>query len=208
MKIKGELGTRLSGKLNDGYYAAYYPERGESYLKHTPRKRKESEWTEKQKNARLKLAALSSFASINLYSLVKPIWTKFSVDKCSGYNLVQKMNKHAFNDIGELADRSLIIASIGDLPMPMGLSIDYCADNNSVNIYWNNKSSGERAYDILSFALFIDEFLIQTEYTNIYRSSGIAKIALTDKVKTGDYIYVYFSNRQKQRFSKSIAISL
>lgn len=206
MKIKGDLGAHLSGKLNNGYYAAYYSDRGKSYLKSIPQRPKNKEWTEKQLNARKRLASIAKFSKNNMETLIRPIWKKYHVGNSTGYNLFQKENKHAFDSLGELIDKSLIHASIGDLPMPKNLHLEKDVKNHLALIYWDYSPLMGHQRDELYIAAFkYERFILPTD-TKTHREETICMINLPEYIKEGDYLYIFFANTNHESFTNSIAL--
>lgn len=208
MSSSANLASLISGKLPDGYYLIR--QNGKTFVKKNPRKRKPEELSEDQKLRQAKFAGLSKFTSNNLNCLIHPIWNTYKIKSNSGYHSFIKANKPAFAMDGSILDYSILMASIGVLPMPFNLSAEKLDDNPYFKITWDYEYSGLHLslFDFFCYAVFNERNQLIPYFTSIYRKDKEAIVNLSENLKDGDFIYVFFSSRDRSQFSNSLSIKI
>jgi len=206
-KIKSSKGI---GPAHNGTYTSYYPRSGKTVIKSKPRRRKADEWSDKQRQARVRFNALSYFAFANKTAVINPIWNLSPENRHTGYSLFMKHNSKAFGAIGELTDASLVNVSNGSLPVPTNISIKKGEAKKTFDISWsqdefNFKNQHE---DTLVYALLVEDTMIEVNYTNIKREALCSSIEVKEDEDFNDYIYIFFTNKDRTAFSNSRALKM
>lgn len=208
MKLQGILGSIGSGNLNKDTYVAYYPKMGISVIKNKPRKKKDSEWTDKQIQARRRFSIISKFTFANKTAIIKPIWNLSPENSSSGYNLFKKYNSKAFGAEGEIIDPSVLYASNGSLPLPVDIHIKTSEDKHSFQVSWSeDKYNYKNQYeDTLVYCTLVDEDFFNITYTDVKRKNLSTTIEIKSLDDLNDYVYIFFTNSDRSAFSNSRAL--
>lgn len=196
------------GNIKKETYMSFYPNLGISVIKNKPKKKGPNEWSEKQKQERIKFKAINSFAYANKTAVIKPIWNLSPEVRHSGYNLFKKYNSKAFGANGEIIDASVIYVSNGSLSLPKGIKIKTCEDKHKFLLSWSkdNYNYKNQYEDTLAYATFIDDIFLDIIYTNIKRKDLSTHIKIDDLDNSNDYVYIFFTNKDRSAFSNSRAL--
>lgn len=202
MKTNGLNNPRLSGKVDDSHYAAYYQERGYSVIKRIPEKKKKEEWSDKQKLAFSRFKSIQDFTHKHLKHIVRPVWNKYS---SNGYNTFIKTNKLAFNEHGELAYPHLLKITIGDLPEAVEMEVNYDAETRIISIEWlkDNRLTKDRDKDMLFYASFNEYNIIKLHKTTILRGDLKGLLEMPRDIKEKEVIYFFFTDPEQESYSNS-----
>ena len=202
MKTNGLNNPRLSGKVDDSHYAAYYQERGYSVIKRIPEKKKKEEWSDKQKLAFSRFKSIQDFTHKHLKHIVRPVWNKYS---SNGYNTFIKTNKLAFNEHGELAYPHLLKITIGDLPEAVEMEVNYDAETRIISIEWlkDNRLPKDRDKDMLFYASFNEYNIIKLHKTTILRGDLKGLLEMPRDIKEKEVIYFFFTDPEQESYSNS-----
>jgi len=202
MKTNGLNNPRLSGKVDDSHYAAYYQEKGYSVIKRMPEKKKTEEWSDKQRLAFSRFKAIQVFTHRHINNIVRPVWNRHFGN---GYNAFIKLNKSAFNEKGELSYPLLLRVTMGDLPEAVEMEVNYDAKTKTVSLEWikDKRLSHERNQDILFYALLNDNETIKLYKTGVIRGDLKASLVMPRNIKENEYFYLFFSNSEREVFSNS-----
>lgn len=208
MTLNKKSGSKGSGSTHRNFYTAFYPKLGITVLRSKPRRRKANEWTEKQKQARERFSIISRFAYANKTSIIEPIWNLSPEIKHSGYNLFKKYNNKAFGANGEITDASALYASNGSLALPVGIDLKAGEEKLTFELSWtkdeyNYKNQHE---DTLVYATLIDNLIFDIVYTNVKRKDLSSVIRINEYEDLNDYVYIFFTNKDKSAFSNSRAL--
>lgn len=198
------------GPAHNGTYTSYYPRLEKTVIKSKPKKRKADEWSDKQKQARTRFNKLSYFAFANKTDVINPIWNLSPENRHTGYSLFIKYNSKAFGANGELTDASLVNVSNGSLPVPTDISIKKRRKNLTFDISWSkDEYNFKNQYeDTLVYAILVEDLMIGVYYTDIKREALFASITIKDFGELNDYIYIFFTNKDRTAFSNSRALKI
>ncbi|MGB5989173.1 MAG: hypothetical protein WBG43_05500 [Marinifilaceae bacterium] len=208
MKLQGKLGSIGSGNLNKDTYVAYYHKMGISVIKNKPKRKRNSEFSDKQIQARRRFTIISKFTFANKTAIIKPIWNLSPENTSSGYNLFKKYNSKAFAADGEIIDPSVLYASIGSLPLPINIDINSSEDKHSLQVSWSeDKSNYKNQYEnTLVYCTLVDEDFFNITYTDVKRKDLSTTIEIKRLDDLNDYIYIFFTNKDRSAFSNSRAL--
>jgi len=207
---KSEI-AKLLAQNDQNHFLAYYPKLNKLICKRKPVKRKKSEYSQKFKNAQLRFAAISRFASRNNELLIKPIWKKYNYTGSNAFNLFMKQNKHAFNIYGDIYDKRVLQMSIGDLYLSPILQVDFDIHKQLTKLSWeaDNKDYPIKSNtDTLCYGVLTDNISLMPIYTEIKRKDKYGEIKHKQEIKTGEYIYFFWASIDKEQFSNSIAFEV
>ena len=143
-KVLGGIGQFLSGSIEG---LVFVRRDGETHMRSMPRKRKEGEWSEKQKKARIGFSTVIKYARLHKEKVIVPIWNKAAKDlKMSGYNLFVKANRAAFDALGNVGHPELLHFSTGSLALPYRLWAEANAENpHSMAVSWTDHLAGSKS---------------------------------------------------------------
>ncbi|MGB5989677.1 MAG: hypothetical protein WBG43_08055 [Marinifilaceae bacterium] len=208
MRTKTNMASLLSGSLQNGYYLAH--QNGKLFLKKRPKKKNKEEWSDKQQIMQTRMSCMSKFASHNLHNLIRPIWNTYKLNGISGYPLFIKSNKQAFAANGKIFDYSLLMVSIGSLPLAYNASINIQKDSNKFTVKWECDEFAVHSslFDFFSYALIDKSNKIHVFHTDTYRESKEINLESNKKLENGDCVYVFFSSKQRDKFSNSLALKV
>lgn len=211
MKINQGSGSNGGSNFNSSNsYSSYYPNLGITVIKKKPRKRKKNEWSDKQKDARIRFTVLNHFAYANKTAIIKPIWNLSPEKRSSGDNLFRKYNSKAFGRTGEIVNPGALCASNGSLAAPIDAQIEILPKENNFKISWakenfNYKNNQE---DTLVYCTLYSEEFFQISYTDIKRKDLSAVLDIGSIEELNDYIYIFFTNKDRTAFSNSKALRI
>lgn len=208
MTLNKKASSKGSGSTHKNFYTAFYPKLGITVLRSKPRRRKADEWSEKQKQARERFSIISRFAYANKKSMIEPIWNLSPEIRHSGYNLFKKYNNEAFGATGEINDPSALYASNGSLALPIGIDINICKEKLAFELSWTkDKYNYKNQYeDTLVYATLIDNLIFDIVYTDVKRKDLSSVIKIKEYEDLNDYIYIFFTNKDRSAFSNSRAL--
>ena len=199
-KVLGGIGQFLSGSIEG---LVFVRRDGETHMRSAPRKRKEGEWSEKQKKARIGFSTVIKYARLHKEKVIVPIWNKAAKGlTMSGYNLFVKANRSAFDSMGQLGDAGLLHFSTGHLPLPYLLSASVDAENPaSIAVNWT---------DQMANAVYNNDCLMAVIYkdgANVVLNTGFTRkdCKATIENPTPDaqvvYLYLFFWNQKLDIYS-------
>ena len=175
------IGRFLSGSIEG---LVFVKGKDFSYMRGTPRVRKASEWTEKQREARKGFQAVIKFANAHKTNVIVPIWNKAAKDLVmSGYNLFVKANRAAYDALGNVGHPEMLHFSTGPLALPYRLWAEVDAENpHSMAVSWTDQLAGSASgNDSLMSVIYqnIDKGAVDTR--NIRMDGKMKKAAFTQE---------------------------
>lgn len=176
-----------------------------------PKMKKNRSCSDKQRAQRTRYrAVLDQYNQIKDY-IVKPIWNPAVPKRLSALNLFVKENMQAFNKSGELVDPILLKMSVGYLPQAFNLNA--VKDNTKsieVKVSWQNddQESAFRMHDELVAIFYNKEIFSPPIYTKVCRKEKSAVIEYPEDFKNSEYIFIFFSQKDRKAYSESRVFQL
>jgi len=199
-RVVGGIGQDLSGTVG-GF--SFVNRNGSTYVRALPRERKESEWSDKQRQARSGFAAVIRFARTQKKQVILPIWNKAAIGtNQNGFNLFVSTNRAAFDFQGQVGDPGLLHFSTGHLPLPYRLSATVDAQNpGSILVSWANQLDDSNfSNDCLMAVTYtgVAKALVNTGFT---RKEGKATLQRPSPEGEEAFLYLFFWNKKWDRYS-------
>jgi hypothetical protein len=199
-KTLGGIGQFLSGNIEG---LVFVRRKGETYMRAMPRKRKASEWSERQKEARNGFSAVIQYARLQKKDMIVPIWNKAVKNMTmSGWNLFIKSNRAAFDALGQLHDPLKLHFSTGRLPLPEKIKAGTDTENPSqIAVSWTDQMAGtEYGYDSLMAVIYQDGANKVVD-TGAKRWDCKATIENPTPEAEVVYLYLFFWNEKRDSYS-------
>lgn len=198
-KIKGGLGTLLSGKLE----GLVFVQRGnQSFLRTEPDYSKKK-WSVDQQKHRERFKKVSAFCMQFKFSVIRPVWN-MAPGKGSGYSRFLKANIPAFDGNGDLTDLSMLHFSDGRLPLPYNFTVVAVKEDAEVlKASWENDPAlpAGNASDQLMVMYALGNKFVGPKDTGVKRSALTAVLDLPEDWHKADAVYLFFASKDYQNYS-------
>lgn len=205
-KIKLGILDGVSGKVGNVVGSSW---KGIDYIRAKADHRKNPR-TEKQVNQRTRFKGVMSLALSLLSVIIRPIWNG-RAGKMTGTNLFVKKNIGAFGTDGSIEDYSLLQFSVGDLPLPAGLSVlPDDAVESGIKVSWENLlQQGNRNDKLMLVAInATDDKVVSLMDLPDTRGDGAADVVLPFDARSEVHVYAFFADAGGNAFSPSVHSSL
>jgi len=124
----------------------------------------------------------------------------------TGFNLFNKKNLPAFNELGEIDDFDSLKFSIGYLPLPVNLVVENNgAGNGAIHVTWlDNSGIGYAApTDNIRVVVLCEGETVVLQGLRYPRDNRLANFQIPFATGQTAHIYVFFENEAKNMFSTS-----
>lgn len=206
-KVRGGIGQNLSGTIGG---ISFVNRNGTTYVRAMPRPRKESEWTEKQRQARGAFAAVIAFALSQKVKVIIPIWNKAAKGtNKNGFNLFVSANRAAFDHEGKVGDPKLLHFSTGRLPLPFRVTAEAEVLNpKAVNVRWKDQLNDPNHVNDCLMAVTYQGMAQAPFNTGFTRKDCQATFEIPASEEEERYVYLFFWNKKQDQYSEDMVIAI
>ncbi len=196
------IGIQLKGKVGN---VVFVPYDDETIVRIAPARRRPDQWSEKQKEHRLRFGGVNSFYRSMKKEFVEPIWRLSATPKMTGYNLFVKANLPAFGQQGVLTDESLLHFSCGPIALPQQLLAERLPDQSTdVMVSWDPycSTSQENPDDELCLVVTNDPNAARLVASGVNRAARSYHLQLTpQQALQHPFLWLFFRRKDASAWS-------